>query len=593
MDISRIKSNFRLITTGVFFAFYFLYFMVFNRYHLIYQEQIQFFRFDVNYFTDFLSRPGGLMECIGTFLTQLFIFPVVGALIITLAGFAAYAITVYIFRKHQINGMLWAFIPTLLLASLQSHYLFNLAYTVGLIVSLGYFAVYISMRDYKLRYFFVLAGWPLLYFFAGGYALVAMLLCFIHEFLFSPNHSRILIAPVFPILSLLVPYFASHFIFYIKPGMAWTYFIPFFIDPPVKYFLILLLVYSPLVLIVSRRWLIYSKRGLLSRGWNWKTILSGTLVLVCLSGLMIKYAYDRKAEILLGMDYCVQRSDWDGVLKLSSAYPGANRLVMYFTNLALYKSGRMGDQLFHYPQTRTNSLWLDWNADDVVPFFGGEIYYHFAYNSEAYRWAFEAMVAKGPNPRSLKRLVITSFINDDIKLAEKYLNVLDQNLFYRKWAHHYLQYVNNPELIKEDKEIAGKRHFEISKDFIGSRYNFGARLLMLLEDHPDNRMAFEYFMASLLLDKNLGYFAANIYRIKELGYKYIPVHYEEALIAYMSYTKMNIIPEGYSISMATNKRFSEYANMYISFGENSDIAAKKLYNEYGKTYWYYLHFINK
>jgi hypothetical protein len=593
MDASGSNSNFRLITTRLFFVFYFLYFMVFNRYHLIYQEQTQLFRFDLNYFTDFLSRPGGLMEYASAFLTQLFLFPFAGASIVTLAGLSAYAITVCIFRKHQVTGVIWAFIPTLLLAALHSHYLYNLAYTLGLIVSLGYFAVYISIRNNKLRFLIMVPGWLLLYFFTGGYALLAILLCLIHELFFRPDRSSLPFVLIFPILALLVPYLASHLIFYIKPGMAWTIFLPLFIEATVKHILILLLVYYPIVLVVSKMWLPRSNKELLSPGRNWITILTGTIVIVCLSGLMIKYVYDRKAEILLGMDHCIQNSDWDGALKLSSAYPGSNRLVMYFTNLALYKSGHMGNQLFHYPQTRTNGLWLDWEPNEVVPFFGGELYYHLAYNSEAYRWAFEAMIAKGPNPRSLKRLAVTSLVNGDIKLAEKYLNVLNQSLFYRRWAQHYLLYINSPERIREDKEIAEKSHFKISKDLIGSRYNFGARLPQILSDHPDNRMAFEYFMASMLLNKNLGDFAANIYRIKELGYNSIPVHYEEAMLAFMSYTKKNIIPEGYAISVNTHNRFSEYANKYVSFGDKSDLAARSLYGQYGKTYWFYLHFINK
>lgn len=586
------NAYYQWITTSIFFLGYFSYFLVFNRYHLIYLEQTQLFRFDGNYLKDFMLRPGGPSELIGAFLTQFFIFPVVGALVVTLAGIALYSITKVIFNRHHFNGVLWTFIPVLLLAAFNSYHFHKLAYTIGLVVSLGCFAVYISIRNNKLRYFFVLACWPLLYFITGGYSHLAILLCFVHELFFKQNRSRFIIAAVFPILTLLVPYLASHFIFYIKEGMAWTFFLPLFIGAPVKYILILLLVYYPVMLIVSKWVATYTKNRLLSLGWNWKTIMAGTLAIVCLTGWMIKYTYDRKTEIILGMDHFVQLSNWDGALKLSSSYPGTNRLMMYFTNLALYKTGHMGDQLFHYPQVGTSGLWLDWKRDEVAPFFGGEIYYQLAYNSEAYRWAFEAMVAKGPNPRLLKRLTITSLVNGDIALAEKYLKVLDQSLFYRRWAQHYLCYVNHPERIREDKEIAEKCHFEIHKDFINSGDNFDIRLPQLLENHPDNRMAYEYLMASMLLKKNLNGFAANIYRLKELGYRSIPVHYEEALLVYMSYTKKNIIPEGYDISKTTLKRFSDYSNIVFSFGDNPDKAVRAIYSKFGNTYWYYLEFIN-
>jgi hypothetical protein len=480
----------------------------------------------------------------------------------------------------------------MLVLALHSHYLYTLAYTIGLIVSLGYFAIYISILKNKLRYVFGFLGWPLLYFLTGGYALMSALLCFIHELFFNPNRSRLLITPVFPVLALMVPYLSSHHIFYLKTTMAWTVFLPLFIEPPVRYILISLLVYYPFVLIVSKGWQAYSRKDFISIGWNWKTIVSGTLLIVCLAGWILKHVYDRKTEIWLGMDNCVQHSDWDGALRLSSAYPGTNRLVMYFTNLALYKSGHLGDYLFHYPQAGFSGLWLNWERNGISPFFGGEIYYQLAYTSEAYRWAFESMVAKGPNPRSLKRLVVTSLINGDIALAEKYLKVLEQSLFYRQWAHHYYNYVNHPEYISEDKEISEKIHFEIQTDFMSSRDNFDIRLKQLLENHPDNRMVFEYLMASMLLEKNLSGFAENIYRLKELGYKSIPVHYQEAILAYMSYSKKDIIPAGYSISLATQNLFNDYAKMFFSPGNNPEEKAIAMYAKFGKTYWYYLKFIN-
>jgi hypothetical protein len=105
-------------------------------------------------------------------------------------------------------------------------------------------------------------------------------------------------------------------------------------------------------------------------------------------------------------------------------------------------------------------------------------------------------------------------------------------------------------------------------------------------------MAFEYYMAALLLDKDISAFAANISHIKDLGYKEIPVYYEEALLVYMSNAKKNIVPEGYLIRKSTIQRFSEYSNAYTSYSGNADTAAQNLKKRFGNTYWFYLHFIN-
>jgi hypothetical protein len=152
--------------------------------------------------------------------------------------------------------------------------------------------------------------------------------------------------------------------------------------------------------------------------------------------------------------------------------------------------------------------------------------------------------------------------------------------------------MNDHDLLLKDPEIAGKRHFLINTDFVSGSNDSGIALKPLLDDHPDNRMAFEYYMASLLLDKNLAAFADNIDRIKSFGYKEIPLHYEEALLIYMSYVKKNVLPAGYGIHKTTVQRFQNYAKAYSSHSGSPQSAAKSFYKSYGNTYWFYFHFIN-
>jgi hypothetical protein len=116
--------------------------------------------------------------------------------------------------------------------------------------------------------------------------------------------------------------------------------------------------------------------------------------------------------------------------------------------------------------------------------------------------------------------------------------------------------------------------------------------LQLLEDHSDNRMAFEYYMAQTLLDKNIDGFIAQLGRLRELGYSRIPVHYEEAMLVYMSHTDKDIAPEGYTLSRETIGRLSGYLGIINKYGNDRKKAARMLYPEYGGTYWFYLNFVN-
>ena len=70
----------------------------------------------------------------------------------------------------------------------------------------------------------------------------------------------------------------------------------------------------------------------------------------------------------------------------------------------------------------------------------------------AQRAAFEAMEYipnYNKSARSIKRLTETAMITGQYQLAKKYLSILEETLFYRKWAQSIRPLVEQPELIKE------------------------------------------------------------------------------------------------------------------------------------------------
>jgi hypothetical protein len=377
----------------------------------------------------------------------------------------------------------------------------------------------------------------------------------------------------------------------VKDEGIWLPLLPMHLKKSLDTFVFALLLYFPFLLLISKYLSTKNKIDFFSSR-NWISLLGGTVVILSLSFILIRFVYDKKAEILLRIDHYVQNGDWNKAVEYSFKYPGSNLLVLYYGNMALYKTGQMGNKMFNLPQAGAHGLWLEWKRNEVAPFFGGELYYQLGYISEAYRWAFEAMIARGENPRSLKRMVLTSIISGDTAIARHYINILNETLFYKKWAQHYQKLMANPESLFNDKEIMEKRHFEIHTDFLADYNSNDIGLRQLLNDHPDNRMAFEYYMAWLLLNKDLDAFASNIYRIKDLGYSYIPVHFEEAILAYISHTKKNIVPEGYEISRETLNRLSGFVKIFNSSGNDRRRVAQSLSRNYGGTYWFYLNFFN-
>ncbi len=592
----KIRYSLYYIIAGGFLVIAFLYYFLYNRYLMTYQEQIQLFRYSADYFHGFLSRPGGISSYIGAFFTQFFISPAAGALISTLSIAAIFVLSCYILKRCNIKGILWTLLPSLLMISLQSDYMFGLGYTIALILVLSFISIYISVRKNNLRYISGIAGWILLYLMTGGFSFLAAIVYILYELMFNKSRIRIFIASAFVILPVIIPYLFWQTIYYIPFRDAW-------LDPSLvllreatKFNLILFLIYFPL-LIISVKILPSGKRAWFSPAWNLKNVIRGTVVILALSWGIRNWVYDPHIRLFLEMDYNVQRGKWERVLELSSKSGMSNRLILYYTNLALYKTGHLEDQMFRYPQTGVNGLWLDREGNELSLFLGSRLFYELGNINEATRWAFDAMVASGQTPpRLLKQLILTSLINEDYKVAEKYLIVLNQSLFYKDWAVHYKNYLSHPDQLAKDPEIAEKRHFLLRDDFVERVNDSDIGLNKLLNDHPDNRMVFEYYMASLLLNKNLNEFAANIYRVRNFGYKELPLYYEEALLMYMGYVKKNVLPSGYGIRRTTVQNFQNYGKAYTLGSKSGNPVETQfiasLQKSFGNTYWFYLHFIN-
>jgi len=583
LQISNEKLKHLLV--GSIFIVFFLYFSVFKRFHILFLEQNQLFQYNFDFLNEIFAFPGSVSSYIGRFFTQFFISSLVGALVFTLAAFAVFILTKYIYNKYNINSIILSIVPVWLLAILLSNGSFTFAQVIGFLFSLSFFSLYISIDTSKLRNIFYFVGWPLLFLVAGRYSFPIIFLCAFHELFYREKKNRVVIFVLYIVLGALTPYVLTEHIFYIPYNESFAY--PFLsnLNSFSRHALALLLFWYPLLILVKfflNKYIPIKKRLL---PWNLTNILACTIIFMLMGFVVFRLSYNRRLEIMKGMDHYVQKADWEKVLKLSDTYPDYNTLAIYYTNLALYKTGRLTDRMFRYPQIGTDGLSLSWGKNSHI-FYGSEVSYYLSNTNEAYRWSFEAMVQKGLNPRSLKRLVLTSIINGDNAIAEKFINQLNQTLFYRRWAQHSKEFLDNPALAEKDTEISQSRDLLVNSDFFAM--SNGINLIELLNNHPENKMAYEYLMASLLLEKNLDEFGINILKMKDYGYTRIPVHFEEALIVFNSSKKMNLMPEGFSFNQETIRRYNDFASTYSMYKNDPDAAAKALKKRYGGSYWFYL-----
>ena len=323
----------------------------------------------------------------------------------------------------------------------------------------------------------------------------------------------------------------------------------------------------------------------------WVLITAGTVVgLFRFAGL--------EKERLFGYDILVYEEEWEDVLQRAQKDPPGSTIEMVAVNLALWKTGRLETEMFHYPQQGPEGLMLPFRRDFVTPLMMSEVYLHLGMVNSAQRNAYDAMEAIPDfqkSARCYKRLAQTNIINGHYLVARSYLEQLSKTLFYRKWAHETVQYLGNDECPEDEEHIAehplyGRiRRIRYRDEMLFSPQGLNAMLDVLYRDNRENTMAYAYMLAYTLLAKDLERFADYITLEYPAGSdKPLPVPYQEALVLYwvQNHSSLEGIP--WNISGDIRKKLNDFTAVYQQFaGGRPERALKK---DFGKTYWYYVFF---
>jgi len=220
-----------------------------------------------------------------------------------------------------------------------------------------------------------------------------------------------------------------------------------------------------------------------------------------------------------------------------------------------------------------------------------DLYFDLGYMDESQRWAFEAQTLLPNSPRVLKRLIQINIIKKEYLIAQKYLNVLGQNILYKEWVGKYEKYINDPSLSERDQAIVEKQLFSPKENlFILQPYE---NLKLLVKTNKKNRLAYDYLLALCLLDKQFNKFIEFVQNYPEYNIKKLPRSWEEGLAAYIY--KTGIVPQfvtSQTISKECLDRLKAYNNT-LAKSNNDKHAAQNVLREYFEnTFWYYLFFLN-
>ena len=579
-----------------FIAFFFYVWLIINPV-LYYQTQQPVFFFDSNFFNEFLSYPGGVIEYISAFLSQFYYYSFYGAIVVTIIAWLISLLTKDIIKSvSNIKKVQFIhLIPSTLLLIMHNNYNHQLYISIGLLVSLSFYSLFVHYAPNKSywRVIYYLIFSIIGYYISGSAFLLTTLLCAIYEILFKKKYY---LGVAYIIISAVMPYIATQYFFIYTLKDAYLHSIVFDSTYKLSSVPYILYTFFPFIMVATFRFIKLVpdklKNGIIKLPMM--KLLPGYIIQVVIvfgaSYFLLNASFNEDRKNFLTVDYYARHNDWNKVLNTVTPQMMNDKLIAFHLNRALYHTGKLSDLMFTYPQpAEVEGLFLTEGIGFVYPLQRSDLFFELGHLNEAQHWVCESLAHKGDTPWNLQRLALIAILKGDDQVANKCLNLLDKTLLFRNWAEKYRNYVRDKSLITHDEYLQKIKLSMPKTDFITNSDIPDFDLKSLLTENKTNKMAYEYMMAYYLLARKLNKFINNIEELNDFDYQRVPYHYEEAILAYMIVKghETIMLPKFHpNPKIMTN--FRNLLNVLKSYRGDKDAAYNTVLTKFGNTYWPYL-----
>jgi len=558
------------------------YFYRFGNGIFFYQENKSLFIFSSEYIQQFTTKPGGLLIYAGNFLTQGYFNSLYGSLLISTLLILLCIVFTIINKRLSVDrsfSILFILLPSCLLLLLQTRYDLFIQHSLGyLFVALWFLVSIIPLKNH-LR-FIIPVLFPVFFYLVGSFALIYLGMYIMFSVIYEKGNLRYFL-PAFLIAIAFLTFIIFKEVLFLQPVDNLLGY-PFFLNNSSRLTEFLSLFSGFFILFP----LFTKASGLINVNKKFAGVipLATILTVFPIIVFLLSKNYDPVSSNVMQLEKSVYMQDWDAVIKQHERFPTTNITGQYYYNLALSEKGILCDRMF-FGQQNFGPMSL------ILPRPNRAVYFYYAIGltSEAHHIAYELMVQHGYYPENIKMLIKTELINGNYKIAQRYINVLKQTLHYKSWAKKYEKMLFNPVLINSDPELGEKIRTLTKRDFFIGLYDV-QNIELFLKINPDNKRAFEYKIARLLLEKDIVVVVNEVKKMKEIGYTYIPRHIEEAIVVYINITKE--VPDlgGLTISPETDRRFNQYETVFSTYNGNKSLVEKRMKKAEKNTFWYYLQF---
>lgn len=459
-----------------------------------FQEQLQCFLFDGEYFAERISMPGGFARYVGEFFVQMFYKPFLGATVIAISFVLLQLATWFLARKNGSRSLLayiLTFIPVLLLwwciGDVQVKFTFVIAL---LLAEVAMMLTHLVKKIWKLVYLLLMT--PLLAWLAGPVVLFFALYVAVRDNLRKPfdyiSLAMLIYAPACIIVCGRISILPLSQLFYGQTAMEFNY---------MQYIIMAAIALLPLLL----RYLPEPKTQK-----NMMMIVCGTSIgMVVIAGVFLNKRFNTPEYDVIKYDYLVRGQKWDKIINISEKKTPNTPLTVASLNLALAIRGQLNERASEFYQNGWQGAFPPFTKDFEVSIMTSEIYFYLGLVNTAQRLNFEAMEALpdyNKSARLIKRLAETNLINGQYIVARKYLTVLQKTLLYSRWATRTMALIGDEKAIDAHPLYGHLREIHLKNDFMFSEEEIDKVMGHLLMDNPKNTLAMQYLLFLPQLENN-------------------------------------------------------------------------------------------
>ena len=627
------------VDTGLFFLLIYLYVWLAIDPRLVHQSigiltPYYWFSYHTGwpFFFEHLNRSGGLVEYCTRLFSQFYAIGWAGALIITVAMWAAALFADNLSRRAgRPRGNVLRYVPAAIVLEMYGGYSHPLSGVLSLLAALGGYVLYVRLapRAAIKRLPWLLLACPILYWMAGSGSLLFPIMVAVDELLIG---GRKLLAAAALVCVGVVPWTAG-MLFGLDAKQAYGGFLVWVPGVALGKWPLTLALYAffPTVLAGTALWGAARARdvfplpegharprdlspsrgfapgppkrrrgkgesspGRKSRHFSLGGLPVRAIAIAALfSGVAaaIWCSLDSFTRTMLRIDYEFQHGRWTEVLSSAERLPQGTYSFRCHRNimLALYHSGRLADEMFHYPQGSGLGL-LNTPDDqrDIGSYYQeSRLFLDLGLVNHAERCAYESLATSGDQPEVVETLATINIVKGRPETARVFLNALAIHPFHRRAARDTLRRLEADPTLESDPRVSQMRQNMIDKDRIGLLASEEDALLLLLERNPHNKMAFELLMAFYLSAGRPDRVVASFPRLKDFSYPRVPRHYQEAWLICSGSPEGPPPAPGFELDPEVLRRAGEMRRITAASARPQDAAVSAWEAGLGDSYFFY------